>query len=89
MGKKKQKKTQKHSYDTRNSFVTPASDSLSVGLVGAILMASLSPSNNSGHCCLYKILNTALVTSFWIMSLTQVINKNTFHTINIIVGRYR
>lgn len=43
------KTKQKHSYDTRNSFVTPASDSLSVGLVGAILMASLSPSNNSGH----------------------------------------
>lgn len=39
----KNKTKQKHSYDTRNSFVTPASDSLSVGLVGAILMASLSP----------------------------------------------
>lgn len=44
MEKNKTKQTkQKHSYDTRNSFVTPASDSLSVGLVGAILMASLSP----------------------------------------------
>lgn len=86
---KKKKKTRSTHMIQEISFVTPASDSLSVGLVGAILMASLSPSDNSGHCCLYKILNTALVTSFWIMSLTQVINKNTFHTINIIVGRYR